>query len=58
MVRRSGAADVNELVSDDNDFSVVSTDPVSTTIPISPLNFMPSSGKQSYPHANLNSGTL
>jgi len=32
MVRRSGLADVDEVVSDDDCFSVVSADPASATI--------------------------
>ena len=57
-VERSGLADVNVPVSDDDGFSVVGTDLVSTAIQASPPNSMLSPGKQSYPHANLNSGAL
>jgi len=54
-VRRSGPAYVDKPVSDDDCFSVVSADPASAAIRASPLNSMPSPGKQSsYPRANLN----
>jgi len=59
MVWRSGLADVDEPVSDDDCFSVVSADPASAAIRASPPNFMPSPGKHSsYTRANLNHGTL
>jgi len=59
MVRRSGPADVDEPVSDDDCFSVVSADPASAVIRASPPNSMPSPGKQSsYPRANLNHRAL
>jgi len=55
MVRRSGPADVDERVSDDNCFSVVSADPASAAIGASPPNSIPSPDKQSsYTCANLN----
>ena len=57
-VQYSCPADVDEPVSDDDGFSVVGTDPVRTAIPASSPNFMPSPGKQSYPHANFNSGAF
>jgi len=54
MGRRSHPAEVDEVVSDDDCFSVVSANPASAAIWASPLNSMPSPGKQSsYPHANL-----
>jgi len=59
MVLRSGPADVDESVSDDNCFSVVGADPASAAIRASPPNSMPSPGKQSsYPRANLNHRAL
>ena len=59
IVRRSGPADVDEPVSDDDCFSVVSADPASAAIRASPPNSMPSPGKQSsYPRANLNHRAL
>jgi len=59
MVGRSGPADVDEPVSDDDCFSVVSADPASPAIRASPPNSMPSPGKQSsYPRANLNNCAL
>ena len=59
MVQRSGLADVDEPVSDDDCFSVVSTDPASAAIRASPPNSMPSAGKQSsYPCANFNHSAL
>jgi len=59
MVRRSCRADVDETGSDDDWFSVVSTDPASAAIRASPSNSMPSPGKQSsYPCGNLNHRAL
>ena len=59
MVRPSGPAEVDEPVSDDDCFSVVSADPASAAIRASPPNSMPSPGKQSsYSRANLNHRAL
>jgi len=59
MVPRSGLADVDEPVSHDVCFSVVSADPASAAIRASSPNSMPSSDKQSsYPPANLNHRAL
>jgi len=59
MVRRSGPAEVDEPLSDDDCFSVVSADPASAAIRASPPNSMPSPGEQSsYPRANLNHPAL
>jgi len=59
MVRRSGPADVDKWLSDDDCVSVVSADPASAAIRASPPNSVPSPGKQSsYPHANLNHRAL
>jgi len=59
MVRRSGPADGDEPVSDNNCFSVVSADPASAAIQALPPNSMPFPGKQSsYPHANLKQSAL
>jgi len=59
MVRRSGPAEVDEPVSDNDCVSVVSADPASTAILASPANSLPSPGKHSsYPRANLNHRAL
>jgi len=59
IVRRSGPADLDEPVSDDDCFSVVSADPASAAIRTSPPNSRLSPGKQSsYPCANLNQCAL
>jgi len=59
MVQYTSQADVDELVYDDNCFSVVSSDPARAVIQASPPNSMLSPCKQcSYPRANLNHPAL
>jgi len=59
MMRRSGPADVDEQVSDDDCVSVVSADPSSAEIQASPPNSIPSPSKQSsYPSGNVNHPAL
>jgi len=59
MVQCRGLADVDEPVSDDDCFSVVSADPARAAMRASPPNSMPSHSKESsYPLANLNHRAL
>ena len=59
IVRRSGPADVDQPVSDNDCLWVVNADPASAAIRASPPNSMPSPGKQSsYPRANFNHRAL
>jgi len=59
MMQGSGPADVDGPVSSDDWCSVGSANPANAAIRASPLNSMPSPGKQySHPHANLNQRPL
>jgi len=59
MVWRSGQADVNQVVSDNDCFSFVSADPGTAAIRASPPCSMLSPGRQySYPRAHLNDRAL